>query len=131
MFVQGTKGHIIKEYFASYFLQSCDVTFDLSSPNEIQIHNQCHEPWKVTVVDTGATTQTAGRLRRVRNYIDTEPFCFTYGDGIANININELLQTHNDNHNLVTVTAVRPPGRYGTLRLNDSKVVNFSEKNRG
>ena len=128
----GYKGYLIKEYFANYFLHMSDVTFDMRD-NSICIHEQKAEPWRVTLVDTGETTQTGGRLKRVESYLlGEEAFCFTYGDGLSDVNISGLLRFHKGHGRLATVTAVQPPGRYGALEVtNDSQVRGFSEKPRG
>jgi glucose-1-phosphate cytidylyltransferase len=124
----GYKGYVIKEYFANYFLHMSDVTFDMVN-NQMQVHQQNAEPWKVTLVDTGESTLTGGRLKRVEPYIrDEESFCFTYGDGIANIDISGLIAFHGRHGKWATVTAVQPPGRYGALQLNQSQVSGFTEK---
>ncbi len=123
----GYKGHFIKEYFANYFLQMSDVTFDLRS-NQIEIHKNLVEPWRVTLVDTGEETQTGGRLKRVQNYINHERFCFTYGDGLANLNLNDLFLFHKKQNRLATVTAVKQPSRYGNLSLENDLVLKFQEK---
>ena len=125
----GYKGYIIKEYFANYFLHTSDVTFDMSR-NHMEIHKQKAEPWKVTLVDTGETTLTGGRLGRVRDYID-ETFCFTYGDGVANIDIRALINNHKQEGREATLTAVKPPGRYGALNLQGTLVDHFQEKPEG
>jgi len=128
----GYKGYVIKEYFANYFLHSSDVTFHMSDGN-MEVHRQSAEPWRVTLVDTGENTNTGGRLKRVANYLDDSPFCFTYGDGLADVNLSKLLAFH-ANHNLsATVTAVQPPGRYGSLKLSrfDCQVEGFVEKPQG
>ena len=127
----GYKGYIIKEYFANYFLHMSDVTFDIKENNMI-VHNQKAEPWTVTLVDTGETTMTGGRLKRVSQYINTEEsFCFTYGDGLSNINISKLITFHKKHGKLATITAVKPPGRYGALALNKDTVIDFTEKPAG
>jgi glucose-1-phosphate cytidylyltransferase len=126
----GYKGYMIKEYFANYFLHMSDVTFDLSN-NDMQIHQKNAEPWKVTLIDTGENTQTGGRLLRVRPYLDQEDFCFTYGDGVGNINLTELIRFHKSHGKKATVTAVQPPGRFGALDLRDTRVLNFVEKPHG
>lgn len=127
----GYKGYIIKEYFANYFLHMSDVTFDMVS-NRMEVHTQNAEPWKVTLVDTGEHTMTGGRLKRVFSYLENdEAFCFTYGDGLSNINVTEQIAFHKKHGKLATVTAVQPPGRYGALNLDDSKVQGFTEKPRG
>ncbi|QVL45631.1 MAG: glucose-1-phosphate cytidylyltransferase [Methylophilaceae bacterium] len=127
----GYKGYIIKEYFANYFLHMSDVTFDMQK-NEMQVHQRNAEPWKVTLVDTGEDTLTGGRLKRVESYIkDEEAFCFTYGDGVADIDISALVKFHQSHGKLATVTAVQPPGRYGALSLENQLVKGFSEKPKG
>jgi len=127
----GYKSYVIKEYFANYFLHNSDVTFDMKSQNAVQIHNSRTEPWTVTIVDTGDNTMTGGRLKRVAEYIDG-PFCFTYGDGVANIDIKALVDYHNSHDKLATVTAVAPPGRFGALSINQDQLVeSFYEKPSG
>lgn len=127
----GYKGYIIKEYFANYFLHMSDVTFDMQS-NSMSVHQQNVEPWKVTLVDTGDNTLTGGRLKRVSNFIQNEDaFCFTYGDGLSDINISESILFHKSHGKLATITAVQPPGRYGAIKQIDNKVIGFSEKPRG
>lgn len=127
----GYKGYVIKEYFANYFLHTSDVTFDMRT-NEMQVHQQYAEPWKVTLVDTGESTMTGGRLRRVRDFVkDEEAFCFTYGDGLSNINISSLLEYHKAHGTQATLTATYPPGRFGALHIEDRKVSSFKEKPKG
>jgi len=126
----GYKGYVIKEYFANYFLHMSDVTFDMIN-NRMEVHQQNAEPWKVTLVDTGESTLTGGRLKRVRDYIGDETFCFTYGDGVADINIAEQIAFHRKHGKLATVTAIQPPGRYGALNLQGNAVKNFQEKPAG
>ena len=123
----GYKGHAIKEYFANYYLQMADVTFDLSD-NSMQIHRSEVDPWRVTLVDTGEDSQTGGRLRRVREYLGDEPFCLTYGDGVADVDIGALVDFHRRHGHLATVTAVAPLGRFGVLKLNGDQVQEFHEK---
>ncbi len=124
----GYKGYIIKEYFANYFLHMSDVTFDMTK-NEMEVHQKNAEPWRVTLVDTGDDTLTGGRLMRVAEYFKEEDaFCFTYGDGVANINISGQLKYHRSHGKLATVTAVEPPGRYGALVRDGLKVLGFREK---
>lgn len=124
----GYKGYMIKEYFANYFLHMSDVTFDMSK-NKMDIHRQNAEPWKVTLVDTGETSMTGGRLKWVKEYVeDEECFCFTYGDGVADVDISALIEAHKKSGKLATVTAVQPPGRYGVLDLDGDKVTGFVEK---
>ncbi|MDN7181220.1 glucose-1-phosphate cytidylyltransferase [Caballeronia sp. SEWSISQ10-4 2] len=127
----GYKGYVIKEYFANYFLHTSDVTFDMRT-NEMQVHQQYAEPWKVTLVDTGESTMTGGRLRRVKDFVkDEEAFCFTYGDGVSNINITSLIEFHKQQGTLATLSATFPPGRFGALDLHDNKVSSFKEKPKG
>jgi glucose-1-phosphate cytidylyltransferase len=127
----GYKGYIIKEYFANYFLHNSDVTFDVRK-NALTIHQNSSDPWRVTVVDTGEETMTGGRLKHVANYLDTnEDFCLTYGDGVSDINISQLLQFHQSHGKLATVTAVQPPGRFGALEMQGTQVNSFKEKPQG
>jgi glucose-1-phosphate cytidylyltransferase len=127
----GYKGFLIKEYFGNYFTHMSDVTFDLRT-NEVHYHEKKAEPWRVTLVDTGETSMTGGRLRRVRDYIDgEEAFCFTYGDGVSNVDIRALIAFHRKHAKLATVTAVQPPGRYGALSMNGDLVEGFMEKPKG
>ena len=124
----GYKGYLIKEYFANYFLHNSDVTFNMSD-NSMQIHKQDSEPWKVTLVDTGSDAMTGGRLKCVRDFVkDEEQFCFTYGDGVSDIDISQLIELHKQKGRLATVTAVQPPGRYGALDLSEDRVLKFVEK---
>lgn len=123
----GYKGYVIKEYFANYFLHMSDVTFDMKS-NQMQIHHASAEPWTVTLVDTGESSMTGGRLRRVRSYLGEEDFFFTYGDGVADIDLAALKSAHAKGKRMATVTAVLPPGRYGALRLEGDAVARFEEK---
>ena len=127
----GYKGYIIKEYFANYFLHMSDVTFDMAN-NRMEVHHKHAEPWRVTLVDTGDDTMTGGRLRRVADYVRSEEaFCFTYGDGVSDVNIAQSISFHRSHGKMATVTAVQPPGRYGALETAGSSVVGFSEKPRG
>ena len=127
----GYKGYVIKEYFANYFLHMSDVTFDMEH-NEMHVHQRKAEPWKVTLVDTGEDTLTGGRLKRVEAYVrNDEAFCFTYGDGVSDVDITQLLAFHRSHGKLATVTAVQPPGRYGALEMDDAAVRGFVEKPRG
>lgn len=126
----GYKGYVIKEYFANYFLHMSNITFDMST-NEMQVHENKAEPWKVTIVDTGDGTMTGGRLLRVKDYIGDETFCFTYGDGVSNINITELIKFHKDKNKWATVTAVQPPGRFGAIKMDDTTITSFEEKPQG
>ena len=127
----GYKGYLIKEYFANYFLHMSDVTFDMKK-NRMEVHQRHAEPWRVTLVDTGEHTLTGGRLKRVAAYLrDEENFCFTYGDGVADLDISTTIAFHRDHGKLATVTAVQPPGRYGALDCEGNQVRGFSEKPRG
>ncbi len=126
----GYKGYYIKDFFANYQLRACDVSFDLAA-GEVQIHRSSSEPWKVTLVDTGEATMTGGRLKRVMPYVGDEDFHFTYGDGLADVDIGALIAYHRERGALATVTAIQPPGRFGALEINGSHVVSFEEKPRG
>ena len=126
----GYKGYVIKEYFANYFLHMSDVTFDLAN-NRMEVHQGNAEPWRVTLVDTGDLSNTGGRLKRVREYLGTEDFCFTYGDGVSNVDIRALIAFHRTRNTLATVTAVQPPGRFGALNLEKQKITGFEEKPQG
>lgn len=127
----GYKGYLIKEYFANYFLHMSDVTFDLAG-NEMEVHRRSAEPWRVTLVDTGEHTMTGGRLKRVQEYVQNEElFCFTYGDGLADIDIAASIDFHRSHRKLATITAVLPPGRYGALKRNGTTVEGFMEKPKG
>ena len=123
----GYKGYMIKEYFANYFLHMSDVTFDIKN-NTMDVHKKSAEPWKVTLVDTGLETMTGGRLKKVEKYLDNDSFAFTYGDGISNVDISQLIDFHKSKKTLATLTAVQPPGRFGLLNLQDNGTVNFKEK---
>lgn len=126
----GYKGYVIKEYFADYYLHRSDITFDFSNGNEMIIHNNVAEPWRVTVVDTGLYTQTGGRIKRIKKYIGDETFMMTYGDGVSNIDIHKLVKQHKSTNNIVTLSAIQPGGRFGVLDIdeNDRKVIGFREK---
>lgn len=128
----GYKGHVIKDYFANYYLHRCDITFDLRD-NKVQVHQTEAEPWRVTLVDTGDKTMTGGRLKRVRRFLGEETFCLTYGDGVSDVNITQVIEFHRAQKTLATLTAVQPPGRFGTLSLGpeQSIVTSFREKPRG
>ncbi len=124
----GYKGYMIKEYFANYFLHMSDITFDMSQ-NKMEVHHNYAEPWKVTLVDTGERTETGGRIKRICHYLnDDEDFCLTYGDGVGNIDIPDLLSFHKNEKTLVTMTAVQPPGRFGSLDMDGNRVNRFKEK---
>lgn len=128
----GYKGRMIKEYFSSYFLHQSDVTFDLQH-NNMEIHKNGVEPWRVTLIDTGLKTMTGGRLKRVREHLGSETFCMTYGDGVSNVNLEKLIAFHKENDTYATLTAVQPPGRFGTFRLGseEAKISSFKEKPQG
>lgn len=127
----GYKGYIIKEYFANYFMHMSDITFDMQE-NSMIVHQKRAEPWKVTLVDTGENSMTGGRLRRVKDYLEEdEPFCFTYGDGVGDINITELIKFHKSHDKIATLTATYPPGRFGALDIESGAVNNFKEKPKG
>ena len=131
VFCCGYKGYVIKEYFANYFLHMSDVTFDMAN-NRMEVHQQKVEPWRVTLVDTGEDTMTGGRLKRVADYVkNDEAFCFTYGDGLSDIDIRASINFHNSHGKMATVTAVKPPGRYGALECSQNQVTSFVEKPRG
>ena len=126
----GYKGYVIKEYFANYFLHMSDVTFDMSE-NRMEVHQRHAEPWRVTLVDTGQDTLTGGRLKRVREYAGNDTFCFTYGDGVANVDIGKLIGFHRSQRTLATLTAIQPPGRYGAVNIDGMRVTSFAEKPAG
>lgn len=127
----GYKGYVIKEYFANYFLHMSDVTFDMQA-NTMEVHQRKAEPWRVTLVDTGESTLTGGRLKRVAEHIQgEEAFCFTYGDGVSDIDIRGEIEFHRAHGKLATIAAVQPPGRYGALQLQGQQVTGFTEKPRG
>ena len=127
----GHKGYIIKEYFANYFLHQSDLTIDVKK-NAIEFHNTCIEPWRVTLIDTGLHTMTGGRVKRVESYVGDETFMLTYGDGVADINIKELIEFHNNHEGAISMTSVQPEGRFGSLRISvDEKVYKFLEKPKG
>jgi len=123
----GHKGYLIKEYFANYFLHMSDVTFDMAR-NRMEVLQNSAEPWKVTLVDTGEKTMTGGRLRRIRHLLEDEPFCFTYGDGLSNVNVRALVDFHRMQKRLATLTAVQPPGRFGALDITENLITRFEEK---
>jgi glucose-1-phosphate cytidylyltransferase len=128
----GYKSYVIKEYFANYHLHRAEVTFDLKN-NEMEVHSSCAEPWRVTLVETGDKTMTGGRLKRVRDHVCDETFCMTYGDGVSNVNISQLIEFHKTQGTLATLTAAQPPGRYGAFKLGrtENKVSAFKEKPNG
>jgi glucose-1-phosphate cytidylyltransferase len=126
----GYKGYLIKEYFANYYLHTCDVSFDLAS-GAMEVHRSETEPWRVTLVDTGEETMTGGRLRRVLPYLGEEDFCFTYGDGVSDVDVSAVIAFHREQGTDATVTAVQPPGRFGALDVEGERVREFEEKPRG
>jgi len=126
----GYKGYVIKEYFANYFLHMSDVTFDMAE-NRMEVHQRNAEPWRVTLIDTGQETLTGGRLKRAAPYLDDQAFCFTYGDGVADLNVGRLLDFHRAHGRLVTLTAIQPPGRYGAVLIDETRVTSFQEKPAG
>ena len=128
----GYKGYMIKEFFANYFLHTSDITIDLRNGNTMEVHSARSEPWRITLVDTGPTTMTGGRLAAVRSYLTPgEPFCFTYGDGVADIDVGDLVRFHKSHGRRATITSVAPPGRFGALEFDGDKVVDFREKPAG
>lgn len=126
----GYKGYLIKEYFSNYFLHMSDVTFNMSD-NSVEIHHKFADPWRVTLVDTGENSMTGGRLKRVSSYIANETFCFTYGDGLSDVNLTKLIECHQLSSAKATVTAIQPPGRYGSLNIEAGRVSQFQEKPAG
>lgn len=127
----GYKGYVIKEYFADYYLHRSDVTFDFSNNNEMIIHNNIAEPWRVTIIDTGLNTQTGGRISRIRKFIGDEPFMLTYGDGVSDVNIDALVEYHYKKGKIATMTAVQPGGRFGVLDIDENNTINrFTEKSK-
>ncbi|MDB6164127.1 MAG: rfbF [Xanthomonadaceae bacterium] len=126
----GYKGYLIKEYFANYFLHTSDVTFDLAG-HQMQVHHRHAEPWRVTLVDTGEDTQTGGRLKRAAEFLDEGSFCFTYGDGLSNVDIRAELAFHRERGKLATICAVQPPGRFGALDIEGNRIIRFTEKPQG
>ena len=127
----GYKGYVIKEFFANYFTHTSDVTFHFDEDNRMEVHHRKSEPWKVTLVDTGENSMTGGRLGRIGNYLGEDSFCFTYGDGVADVDIGASIDHHRRLGKLATLTAVQPPGRYGALNLDDAIVRQFQEKPEG
>lgn len=127
----GYKQYVIKEFFADYYLHMSDVTFDFSAENKMEVHNNNTEPWKVTLIDTGLNTMTGGRIKRVKEYIGDEPFMLTYGDGVSNVDINQLLSFHKTNGKIATITAIQPGGRFGMLDIDENEQINsFKEKSK-
>lgn len=126
----GYRGYCVKEYFSNYFLHNSDVTFDLRN-NKLEVHSNEAESWRVTLVDTGLNTMTGGRVKRIARHIDSDNFCLTYGDGLSNINISDLVSFHEKHGKLATITSVQPPGRFGSLEVEENRVVGFTEKPHG
>jgi len=126
----GYKGYYIKEYFANYYLHMSDVTFDMRN-NEMEVHSNHCEPWKVTLLDTGLDTMTGGRLKRIASHLDKGPFCFTYGDGVADVDLHSLIDFHRASGRIATMTAIQPPGRYGALNIEGDLIRQFQEKPKG
>ena len=126
----GYKGHVIKEYFADYYLHRSDVTFDFSNENRMTVHQNVAEPWRVTLVDTGLMTQTGGRVKRVQKYIGSEPFMLTYGDGVSDVDLNALIAQHQASGKVATLTGIQPAGRFGVLDVDGQTVTGFREKAR-
>ncbi|MBA3536113.1 MAG: glucose-1-phosphate cytidylyltransferase [Tatlockia sp.] len=126
----GYKGYVIKEYFANYFLHMSDVTIDISN-NKMEIHQNSSEPWLITLVDTGDQTMTGGRLKRVAHHLDNNDFCLTYGDGVSDVDISSVISFHQKQNKLATLTAIQPPGRFGSLLIEDEQVKGFKEKPQG
>jgi glucose-1-phosphate cytidylyltransferase len=126
----GYKGYMIKEFFSNYFLHTSDVTFDLAE-NKMHVHQNKSEKWRVTLVDTGEDTQTGGRLLRVKDYVKDEDFCFTYGDGVSDVNIADVVKFHKEQKTYATLTSVQPPGRFGALSMDGHKILDFKEKPAG
>ena len=127
----GYKGYMIKEYFADYYLHHADVTFDFSNDNTMTVHNHVAEPWKVTLVHTGLNTQTGARIKRIQKYIDGEPFMLTYGDGVSDVNLQQLLDFHNEHHVIGTLTAIQPGGRFGVIDIDQHmSITQFTEKSK-
>ncbi len=127
----GYKGYAIKEYFADYYLHRSDITFDFADHNNLEVHSNVAEPWKVTLVDTGLNTMTGGRVKKIQKYIGNEPFMLTYGDGVCDVNINELEAYHKKSGKIATITAIQPGGRFGVLDIEgDGQISQFKEKNK-
>ena len=125
----GYKGYVIKEYFADYYLHRCDVTFDFTQNNKMIVHSNASEPWKVTLVDTGLNTMTGGRIKRIQKYVGNEPFLMTYGDGLCDLDVNQLIDFHNKGGKIATLTSVQPEGRFGVIKTDvDGVITEFAEK---
>lgn len=126
----GYKQHVIKQWFADYFIHNSDITFDFTNGENMMIHNQYTEPWKVTIVDTGLDTMTGGRIKRIQKYIGDETFCLTYGDGVSDVDIASLVSFHQKHGKMATLTAVQPDGRFGVMDIHEDYVLSFREKSR-
>lgn len=126
----GYKQHVIKQWFADYFIHNSDITFDFTNGENMIVHNQNTEPWKVTIVDTGLDTMTGGRIKRVQKYIGDEAFCLTYGDGVSDVNITSLVSFHKEHGRKATLTAVQPDGRFGVMDIHEDHVLSFREKSK-
>lgn len=127
----GYKGYVVKEYFSDYYLHRSDITFDFANNNEMIVHNNVAEPWRVTVVDTGLNAQTGARIRKIKKYVGSEPFMLTYGDGVSDIDLNALLKFHQENKKIATLTAVQPGGRFGVLEIGNGQLITkFTEKSK-
>ncbi len=126
----GYKGYLIKEYFANYYLRRCDITFDFCNENQMITHDNFSEPWKITLVDTGLNTMTGGRIKRIQPYIGNEPFLLTYGDGVSDVNVSNLVEYHKNHGKIGTLTAVQPEGRFGVLQIENDNIESFREKSK-
>ena len=127
----GYKGYVIKEYFADYYLHRSDVTFDFANKNEMIVHNNVAEPWRVTIIDTGLNTQTGARIKRIKDYVGHEPFMLTYGDGVSDVDIHKLVEYHRHMGKYATMTAIQPGGRFGVLDIDSDNIINrFTEKSK-
>ena len=126
----GYKGYMVKEYFANYFLHMSDVTFHMKN-NNMEVHHKFVEPWTVTLIDTGLDTMTGGRLKKIKEYVQDDTFCFTYGDGVSDVNISDLIEYHKKQNTIATLTSVQLPGRFGTIDISENKITNFKEKPTG
>lgn len=124
----GYKQHLIKQWFADYYIHNSDITFDFTNGQEMQVHSRHAEPWKVTIIDTGLNTMTGGRIKRIKDYIGNEPFCLTYGDGVSDVDIKKLIEFHNERGTFATITTIRPKGRFGIIDIENGMAMSFREK---
>lgn len=124
----GYKQHLIKQWFADYFIHNSDITFDFTEGQKMQVHSQYAEPWRVTIIDTGLNTMTGGRIKRIQKYVGNETFCLTYGDGVSDVNIKELIEFHKKQNTIVTLTTIRPRGRFGVIDIDGDLALSFREK---